>query len=291
MVKYNLLFALLIAPLVCFGQNAYDYYGEKVQLEAHYFQSRNVGKLQGDKKLQYQGMDISNGYAVSAQSTGVITVYDLNGGDMSKEKQLKLSTFSKTANAYNVSFGAKKLVEDDVLPLLYVSGNNGVVNVEQIEKKFKNVNAVQTITLDAKFSKIDWTVDANNGFLYAFCTNKNGTHQIMRFNLPEVKQGEVSNVKLKSSDALDSYLVEKFYQGRAMTSTHGVYVHDGQLYITSGNGTPNDASRLYVWDLYAKTMRNIIDLSTATRDEIKACSVHDGVLFVQTQSSMYKLIF
>ena len=37
MVKYNLLFALLITPLVCFGQNAYDYYGEKVQLEAHYF--------------------------------------------------------------------------------------------------------------------------------------------------------------------------------------------------------------------------------------------------------------
>ena len=105
MVKFNLLFALLITPLVCFGQNAYDYYGEKVQLEAHYFQSQNAGKLQGDKKLSYQGMDISNGYAVSAQSTGVITVYDLNGGDMSKEKQLKLSTFSKTANAYNVSFG------------------------------------------------------------------------------------------------------------------------------------------------------------------------------------------
>lgn len=95
MVKFNLLFALLITPLVCFGQNAYDYYGEKVQLEAHYFQSQNAGKLQGDKKLSYQGMDISNGYAVSAQSTGVITVYDLNGGDMSKEKQLKLSTFSK----------------------------------------------------------------------------------------------------------------------------------------------------------------------------------------------------
>ena len=131
MVKFNLLFALLITPLVCFGQNAYDYYGEKVQLEAHYFQSQNAGKLQGDKKLSYQGMDISNGYAVSAQSTGVITVYDLNGGDMSKEKQLKLSTFSKTANAYNVSFGTKKMTEEDVLPLLYVSGNHGVLNVEE----------------------------------------------------------------------------------------------------------------------------------------------------------------
>ena len=291
MVKFNLLFALLITPLVCFGQNAYDYYGEKVQLEAHYFQSQNAGKLKGDKKLSYQGMDISNGYAVSAQSTGVITVYDLNGGDMSKEKQLKLSTFSKTANAYNVSFGTKKMTEEDVLPLLYVSGNHGVLNVEQIEKKFKNVNAVQTITLDAKFSKIDWAVDADNGFLYAFCTNKNGTHQIMRFNVPEVKEGEVSTVKLKTSDALDNYLVEKYYQGKAMTSTHGVYVHDGQLYITSGNGTPNDASRLYVWDLCGKMLRNVIDLSTATRDELKACSVHNGALYVQTQSSMYKLIF
>lgn len=290
-MKYNLLFALLITPLVCFGQNAYDYYGEKVQLEAHYFQSQNVGKLQGDKKLSYQGMDISNGYAVSAQSTGVITVYNLNSGDMSKEKQLKLSTFSKTANAYNVSFGTKKMTEEDVLPLLYVSGNKGVLNVEQIEKKFKNVKAVQTITLDAKFSKIDWAVDADNGFLYAFCTNKNGTHQIMRFNVPEVKEGEVNTVKLKTTDALDNYLIEKYYQGRAMTSTDGVYVHDGQLYITSGNGTPNDTSRLYVWDLCGKMMRNVIDLSTASRDELKACSVHNGALYVQTQSSMYKLIF
>lgn len=52
MVKFNLLFALLITPLVCFGQNAYDYYGEKVQLEAHYFQSQNAGKLQGDKSCR-----------------------------------------------------------------------------------------------------------------------------------------------------------------------------------------------------------------------------------------------
>lgn len=287
-----LVVTMLTMPFMCIGQNAYEYYGDKVQLEAHYFQSRNMGKLQGDKKQAYQGMDIYEGYLVSAQSSGIVTVYDIKGGELNKEKQLKLSTFAKSANAYNVSFGTQKLSDEDVLPPLYVSGNNGALNVERVEKKFKSVKPVQTITIaDVKCSRIDWTVDSENQFLYALCTLKNGTHRVLRFRVPEVSGETVAEVKLKSSQAIDQYLVEDYYQGATLSATQGAYIHDGLLYITSGNGTPKSPSRLYVWDLYGKMMRNVIDLSTATRGELSACSVYDGALLVQSTNGLYKLVF
>ena len=52
MVKFNLLFALLITPLVCFGQNAYDYYGEKLQLEAHYFKVKMQANFKATKSCR-----------------------------------------------------------------------------------------------------------------------------------------------------------------------------------------------------------------------------------------------
>ena len=289
-MKITVLLALLIAPAVCFSQNAYEYYGDKVQLEAHYFQSRNIGKLQGDKKQAYQGMDIYNGYVASAQKTGIVTFYDMNNNEFDKEKQLKLSTASKTASAYNISFSNKKWANEDVLPLLYVSGNNGVLNVERVEKKFKSLKPVQSISLyDVKCERTDWAIDRENNYLYAFCST-NGKHQVLRFNIPEVGESS-TDVKLSSADAIDNYYIENSFQGKPLTATHGIFIHNGQMFITSGNGTAKDSSRLYVWDLYGKMMRNIIDLSAATRDELEACSVYDGALYVQSQGNFYKLIF
>lgn len=289
-MKITVLLALVLVPIVCYGQNAYDYYGDKVQLEAHYFQSRNIGKLQGDKKQSYQGMDICNGYAASAQKTGIVTFYDISDNKFDKEKQLKFSTASKTSNAYNISFSNRKFADEDVLPLIYVSGNNGVLNVERVEKKFKSIKPIQIITLSGiKCEKTDWVIDRDNNYLYAFCT-ANGKHQVLRFNVPEIGESG-SEIKLSSADAIDNYFIENSFQGKPMTSTHGIFIHNGQLFITSGNGTVKDPSRLYVWDLYGKMMRNVIDLSTATRNELAACCVYDGALYVQSQESFYKLIF
>lgn len=282
---------MLAIPFISYGQNAYDYYGDKVQLEAHYFQSRNFGKLQGDKKQVYQGMDIYNGYLVSAQSSGIITIYNTQNNNLEKEKQLKLSIFSKTANAFNVSFGTKKMAGDDVLPLLYVSGNNGTLYVEQIEKKFKNAKCVQSISLtNTQANKVSWAIDKENDFLYALCTNANSTHQLLRFHIPEVNETP-SEVNFNSADAIEKYTLENFYQGKGITSDKGIYIINGQMYIVCGTGTQKDSSHLCVWDIYGKMMRNVIDLSTATRGELKSCSVYDGALFIQTQGSVYKLIF
>lgn len=138
-MKKILLFAFMACSVLAFAQNAYEYYGDKVQLEAHYFQSRSMGKLQGDKKQAYQGMDIAEGYLASAQATGIVTIYKLDS-DISKEKQLKLPNFSKTTNAYNLSFGTQKFNPEDALPLLYVSGNDGELNVVRFDKKLKMPN-------------------------------------------------------------------------------------------------------------------------------------------------------
>ncbi|MDO4510823.1 MAG: hypothetical protein Q4B68_03275 [Bacteroidales bacterium] len=290
-MKYKFLLPVLLAPFMGAAQNAYDYYGDKVQLEAHYFQSRNAGKLQGDKKQAYQGMDISNGgLLVSAQATGVVTVYDVKNTDLDKEKQFKLSSYAKTANAYNLALSTQKWADDDALPLLYVSGNGGVLAVERVDKKYKNVKTVQSITItDVKADKIYWTLDGDNAFLYAVAVAKSGTHQVLRFALPEVGENAPAEVKLSAKDALDSHIIENFYQGASLASAHGVSVHNGMLYITAGSA--KEPSRLYVWDLYGKMMRNVIDLSAATRGELAACSVWNGALWVQTQEGVYKLIF
>ncbi|MGM9869232.1 MAG: hypothetical protein ACI30R_06365 [Sodaliphilus sp.] len=287
-MKKLLLLAFLACPMFAFAQNAYDYYGDKVQLEAHYFQSRNIGKLQGDKKQAYQGMDISEGYVASAQATGILTIYNLES-ELNKEKQIKLPNFGKTTNAFNISFGTTKSADDDVLPLLYISGNNGELNVAHFDKKFKNVEFIQSIKLsDAKAANVLWAIDRDNQFLYALTTGKNGQHQILRFAIPEIGSAEV---KLNSNQALNSYVVEDYFKSKTITSIGGVYVHNGQLFITAGSATAADPSRLYVWDLYGKMMRNVIDLSTATRGVLKGCSIHDGTFYVQSAEGLYRLIF
>ena len=39
-MKKILLFAFMACSVLAFAQNAYEYYGDKVQLEAHYLQRR-----------------------------------------------------------------------------------------------------------------------------------------------------------------------------------------------------------------------------------------------------------
>ena len=289
-MKKILLFAFMACSVLAFAQNAYEYYGDKVQLEAHYFQSRSMGKLQSDKKQAYQGMDIAEGYLASAQATGIVTIYKLDS-DISKEKQLKLPNFGKTTNAYNLSFGTQKFNPEDALPLLYVSGNDGELNVVRFDKKFKNAEFVQTIKLaDAKAGNIAWVIDKDNQYLYAVVTNKSGLHQVMRFAIPNSTES-TSVVTLNSSDAFNSYVIEDYYKGKTITSIGGTYVHNGQLFITNGNGTAQSPSTLFVWDLYGKMMRNVIDLSTATRGALKGCSVCDGAFYVQSTEGLYRLVF
>ena len=289
-MKIILLLAFMACSVLAFAQNAYEYYGDKVQLEAHYFQSRSMGKLQGDKKQAYQGMDIAEGYLASAQATGMVTIYKLDS-DISKEKQLKLPNFGKTTNAYNLSFGTQKFNSEDALPLLYVSGNDGELNVVRFDKKLKNAEFVQTIKLaDAKASNIAWVIDKDNQYLYAVVTNKSGLHQVMRFAIPNSTES-TSVVTLNSSDAFNSYVIEDYYKGKTITSIGGTYVHNGQLFITNGNVTAQSPSTLFVWDLYGKMMRNVIDLSTAARGALKGCSVWDGAFYVQSTEGLYRLVF
>ena len=112
----------------------------------------------------------------------------------------------------------------------------------------------------------------------------------MRFAIPNSTES-TSVVTLNSSDAFNSYVIEDYYKGKTITSIGGTYVHNGQLFITNGNDTAQNPSTLFVWDLYGKMMRNVIDLSTATRGALKGCSVCDGAFYVQSTEGLYRLVF
>ena len=303
-MKISISLVAAMLPLISFAQNAYEYQGEKVALEAHYFQSSNMGKLQGDKKQTYQGMDIYNGYVVSAQNTGIVTVYRIDGSSLNKSKQFKLASYGKENHANTISFGTEKASDDAILPVIYVSqcskdkkdGMSNVAFVEQIEKNLKSSKLVQTIYYDgAEGRPLQWVVDRENRFLYAYTStakwDAKGKHQIIKFQLPKLSDGENGIVKLSTKDAIETYCIEDTYQAEFNAVVQGVYINDGLLFIPAGDGTVKNPSVLYVWDLASHSMRNVIDMSSATRGELEDCSSYDGNFYIQTQGQFYKIIF
>lgn len=293
----------IVLPFMAYSQNAYDYSGEKIALETHYFQSSNIGKLQGDKKQTYQGMDIWGDYMISLQNTGVATIYNVASNSIDKVKQFKTGSFSPANHANTVSFGPYKLNETDKLPLVYISqcskdalnGKTNVAFVERIENNLKSSKLIQTIYYkDAQGCPLEWVVDRDNYFIYAYMStgkwDTKGNHKIMKFVLPKPTDGTDGVVTLSSADALESYVIEDYYQGSFNPVVQGLFIYNGLLFLPAGDGAKNP-STLYVWDLASRSMQNVIDLSSATSGELEDCSVYGSNLMIQTQGQLYRLSF
>ena len=71
----------------------------------------------------------------------------------------------------------------------------------------------------------------------------------------------------------------------------GLFIKDEVLYMPTGFGQEKAPSILYVWDLKARRMRNVIDLTKATKGELEDCAAFGSALMIQAQGSMYRLDF
>ena len=305
-MKRIILSVLAFLPIMAGAQDTFTYSGERIDMQQHTFKSTLVGKLQGIEKQGYQGMDIWGQTVVSCQNTGVITLYNYDGRTLTKRgDSFPMASNDKENHSNVVSMSRTFYKEGDPLPLIYVSqcskgrykGMKDVCFVERIKPELNATELVQTILYKDENKNfgyaVQWVLDNENGYLYGYGNTINNNdpqnrHRIVKFRIPEVKEGLVT---LTDADLLENYLLEETYSQPFNPVGQGLFIKDEVLYMPTGFGTEKAPSILYVWDLKARRMRNVIDLTKATKGELEDCAAFGSALMIQAQGSMYRLDF
>ena len=305
-MKRIILSVLAFLPIMAGAQDTFTYSGERIDMQQHTFKSTLVGKLQGIEKQGYQGMDIWGKTVVSCQNTGVITLYNYDGRTLTKRgESFPMASNDKENHSNVVSMSRTFYKEGDPLPLIYVSqcskgrykGMKDVCFVERIKPELNATELVQTILYKDENKNfgyaVQWVLDNENGYLYGYGNTINNNdpqnrHRIVKFRIPEVKEGLVT---LTDADLLENYLLEETYSQPFNPVGQGLFIKDEVLYMPTGFGTEKAPSILYVWDLKARRMRNVIDLTKATKGELEDCAAFGSALMIQAQGSMYRLDF
>ena len=305
-MKRIILSVLAFLPIMAGAQDTFTYSGERIDMQQHTFKSTLVGKLQGIEKQGYQGMDVWGQTVVSCQNTGVITLYNYDGRTLTKRgESFPMASNDKENHSNVVSMSRTFYKEGDPLPLIYVSqcskgrykGMKDVCFVERIKPELNATELVQTILYKDENKNfgyaVQWVLDNENGYLYGYGNTINNNdpqnrHRIVKFRIPEVKEGLVT---LTDADLLENYLLEETYSQPFNPVGQGLFIKDEVLYMPTGFGTEKAPSILYVWDLKARRMRNVIDLTKATKGELEDCAAFGSALMIQAQGSMYRLDF
>ena len=305
-MKRIILSVLAFLPIMAGAQDTFTYSGERIDMQQHTFKSTLVGKLQGIEKQGYQGMDIWGQTVVSCQNTGVITLYNYDGRTLTKRgDSFPMASNDKENHSNVVSMSRTFYKEGDPLPLIYVSqcskgrykGMKDVCFVERIKPELNATELVQTILYKDENKNfgyaVQWVLDNENGYLYGYGNTINNNdpqnrHRIVKFRIPEVKEGLVT---LTDADLLENYLLEETYSQPFNPVGQGLFIKDEVLYMPTGFGQEKAPSILYVWDLKARRMRNVIDLTKATKGELEDCAAFGSALMIQAQGSMYRLDF
>ena len=305
-MKRIILSVLAFLPIMAGAQDTFTYSGVRIDMQQHTFKSTLVGKLQGIEKQGYQGMDIWGQTVVSCQNTGVITLYNYDGRTLTKRgESFPMASNDKENHSNVVSMSRTFYKEGDPLPLIYVSqcskgrykGMKDVCFVERIKPELNATELVQTILYKDENKNfgyaVQWVLDNENGYLYGYGNTINNNdpqnrHRIVKFRIPEVKEGLVT---LTDADLLENYLLEETYSQPFNPVGQGLFIKDEVLYMPTGFGTEKAPSILYVWDLKARRMRNVIDLTKATKGELEDCAAFGSALMIQAQGSMYRLDF
>ena len=305
-MKRIILSVLALLPIMAGAQDTFTYSGERIDMQQHTFKSTLVGKLQGIEKQGYQGMDIWGQTVVSCQNTGVITLYNYDGRTLTKRgDSFPMASNDKENHSNVVSMSRTFYKEGDPLPLIYVSqcskgrykGMKDVCFVERIKPELNATELVQTILYKDENKNfgyaVQWVLDNENGYLYGYGNTINNNdpqnrHRIVKFRIPEVKEGLVT---LTDADLLENYLLEETYSLPFNPVGQGLFIKDEVLYMPTGFGQEKAPSILYVWDLKARRMRNVIDLTKATKGELEDCAAFGSALMIQAQGSMYRLDF
>ena len=299
----GMLCACALLPSALTAQEAADvkttsYDGPAIVMKPHTLDAHCLGKLKGQEKQSYQGMDVWNDYIFSFQNTGYLSVYTTDGKTLKQVvKPFRIASHHEKNHCNEVTFGRIRYEKDDPFPLIYVAqcqrgsinGRKDVLYVERIAPDMKSTTLVQTIVFKDRSKlfgyALNWAVDAERNYLYGY------GNRIVKFRIPELSESTDGIVTLTEEDLLENYLIEDTYQAPFNPIGQGLMIRDGLLYMPTGFGNEKYPSELYVWDLDTRTMRNVIDLSQVTKGELEDCSQWRDKMLIQTQGEMYLLDF
>ena len=257
------------------------YQGNKISLASNQLQCQFVAKLKGHEKQAYQGMDICGNVVASCQNSGWISFYNYDGKRLTQIiPPYKMDCYDKINHSNAASFSNYKYDSNDPLPLLYVSQ----ASKHAWQGNKKDVLFVERIAPDLKSTK---TVQSNT-ITNTTPTNK---HRIVKFRLPECREGSDSIITLTDKDLLENYLIEDTYGKYYQAIDQGLFIKNGLLFMPTGFGKPSAPSMLYVWDLQTRRMHNILDLTKATFSELEDCSAWNNSLMIQAQGNMFRIDF
>ena len=267
------------------------------------------GAMQGNRQESFQGMEVYGDLVLSAQNGGWMTIYNYDGKQLKRiVEPFKMDCFDENNHSNVVTLSSYRYDASDPLPLLYVSqcarqpwqGMKDVLFVERIARDMKSTQTVQVIHFQDQNHlfgyALQWVIDRENNMLYGYGNTVNNEdaankHRIVKFRLPKIDEGENGRVTLTEKDILENYLVEDTYHHPFMPIGQGLFIRNGQLFMPTGFGSDKHPSILYVWNLNARTMQNVIDLSKATFGELEDCAAWGNSLLLQTQGNLFRLDF
>lgn len=286
---------------------AYD--GNRISLSQNFLSCQFVAKLKGYEKEGYQGMDIIGNTVISCQNSGWMSLYNYDGRTLTQTvKPFKMACYDKNNHSNVVSLGTQRYEDSDPFPVVYVSqcaknpyhGMKDVLFAERIAQDKQSTSTVQTIYYRDENHNfgyaLQWVVDRDNNVLYGYGNTVNNTdasnrHRIVKFRLPDVKEGKDGLLVLTDKDLLENYLIEDSYGKYFNPVGQGLFVKNGLLFMPTGFGQPKAPSILYVWDLRTRQMHNELDLTTATFSELEDCALWNNSLMIQAQGNFFRLDF
>ncbi len=227
-----------------------------------------------------QAADCYNDYLFQFQNLNdSVFIYELNSKRYLGSVALPRN-YSNHCN--NVSFSRIFLNENDLFPLLYVSGSGkGTYNNVQVyhiikDSIFFTISKIQEIVLPTANTEnnLYWTnvaIDNENGFMYVYANGDN-KGQIAKFNIPNAS---VNQIKLKNEDILELFTVSIFEHAQ------GGFIKDNILHVITGVPHWGDRTTLRMIDLKRKNdlyTYNISELGFPTIEFESLSSYKDGMV-------------
>ena len=214
---------------------------------------------QGSGYSDVQGSDCYGKYLFQFQNNNS-NVYIYNLEEKTLTDVAVLSTNSKN-HCNNVSFSNISYNENDLFPLLYVSGSpSGTYNHVQVYRIIINENKItlqkiQEITLPDcnENNHLYWTgvvMDNTNNFMYIYA-NHQGAH-IAKLEIPDINQPEVV---LTDNDILEQFSLPGF------THQQGACINNNMMFILDGVPQWGDTNYLRIIDLKKRKDIKIINIS------------------------------
>lgn len=180
---------------------------------------------------------------------------------------------------------------NDDFPLIYTSGSQtGSYNHVQVWRiqladNVFSITKVQEITLPTGATGNIWYwgqayLDNERGYMW-YSTNANGNAHFMKFAIPAIFDGDsnvVSEVTLTDADIIDSFSTIP------NANQQGGVVKNGILYLLDGVPSYGTYTKLYVYNLWSKSLINIIDIYNilGITSEFEGCGIWNDTLVANT---------